>query len=495
MQRLELEQISTFGVRDRPLRGRILVTPSRFRAFVDFERVEVDELEARQGTHGQCASNETIERPRELVDLLRKRGLRVEPEFFDSQLNALESALQLDQSPEPVLVAEGQKPRDGIDGYFEWSGEVETTSPSSEPLYKQEHSPHRRAISKGGIIGYLHEPKSGEAGIDVFGEACPAEDGQPQHVEAGPNVEFNAEERAFEATESGWIEVRGNRLSVYPVFQVRGNLDYSTGEIEFVGSVEIEGDVLDGFDVVAQENAYIGGTVGAADILVDGRVKIQGGVAGKKSAAVKTGDQLSARFLSGCEVESKGRIDIKHGIMHSDVGTLDRLQASHGKLLGGRVIAGTSLEAKTLGSSMGIQTVVICGVPFPIIKKVERLQTRLGELTQALSEVQSELEKLCGEFDSFAKLPEPRRYAIQSELEFRRELEAEKSTVNNQIQMLREKLEYNNAATVTVRDQLYPGVELQIGRYKTTIEKHWEGPLRLEVNPAEDTIDFIRVGD
>lgn len=53
------------------------------------------------------------------------------------------------------------------------------------------------------------------------------------------------------ATMDGHLEYSNGAFYVRPVLEIRGDVDYSTGNIDFIGDVQIAGDVRENFSVRA----------------------------------------------------------------------------------------------------------------------------------------------------------------------------------------------------------------------------------------------------
>ena len=68
------------------------------------------------------------------------------------------------------------------------------------------------------------------------------------------------------AARSGHLEFANNAFHVRPVLEIKGDVDYGTGNIDFNGDVHIFGDVREGFDVRATGTIIINGLVEAATV-------------------------------------------------------------------------------------------------------------------------------------------------------------------------------------------------------------------------------------
>ena len=68
----------------------------------------------------------------------------------------------------------------------------------------------------------------------------------------GKNVVCNPEMTIMYAAIDGLFTLTGGEtINVFPIYEVNGDVDYHTGNIDFVGTVVIRGNVLTGFRIRA----------------------------------------------------------------------------------------------------------------------------------------------------------------------------------------------------------------------------------------------------
>ena len=79
------------------------------------------------------------------------------------------------------------------------------------------------------------------------------------------NVVCNAEMTIMYAAIDGLFTLTGGEtINVFPIYEVNGDVDYHTGNIDFVGTVVIRGNVLTGFRIrAAGDIRIVGGVEGA----------------------------------------------------------------------------------------------------------------------------------------------------------------------------------------------------------------------------------------
>ncbi|MEW6202376.1 MAG: FapA family protein, partial [bacterium] len=216
--------------------------------------------------------------------------------------DALENMIAQRWYNEKVLVAEGKPAENGEDGRVEYLFNVEASTPrptiaedGSVDFYELNVVQNVRA---GEPLAIKTPPTPGKDGINVFGETIPAKQGKDIPFPAGKNVEFSSENPNMLIAEiAGQPRLQQNRIHVLPVYEVQGDVDFSTGNINFVGDVIVTGGVLEGFTVKADANITIMGPVGGAYLDAGGSVFLNKGMHGQDKGSITAGEDVTAKFL------------------------------------------------------------------------------------------------------------------------------------------------------------------------------------------------------
>ena len=90
------------------------------------------------------------------------------------------------------------------------------------------------------------------------------------------------------ATQDGHLTFAHEAFQVSPLLEIQGDVDYSTGNIDFSGDVHICGDVRENFTVHAQGTVTVDGLVEAATVEAGGDLVIARGVVGDGRALLKS---------------------------------------------------------------------------------------------------------------------------------------------------------------------------------------------------------------
>lgn len=237
-------------------------------------------------------------------------------------------------------------------------------------------------VEKGATICRFIPPGEGTPGRTVQDQEVPAKDGKPAAVPKGRNTELSEDGLALVATIAGHVEFSGRSFQVRPVLDIPGNVDFSVGNINFLGDVYIRGDVRSGFTVRAMGNIKVNGVVEACTLEAGRDLIVARGVQGDNQAVIRAQQNIFAKYLENCCVYAKVGLEAECVIncdVYCDGGVTVR--AGHGKIIGGKVNAAHEVDAGIVGSRVGNRTdIILGGLPCEefdyelLVKEVEELE-------------------------------------------------------------------------------------------------------------------------
>ena len=165
-----------------------------------------------------------------------------------------------------LLVAQGKKPVDGTDGYYEYKFDTNFDGkpkllPDGSVDYWSVHS--IESVTAGQVIAVYHPAVSGEDGMSVKGRLVPAKHGREQMPLKGKGFDRMDDEVTYTASMDGKIEMQNDRIVVLPVHEVSGNAELAEGNIDFRGDIVIHGNVESGVNIRATGSITIDGVAEA----------------------------------------------------------------------------------------------------------------------------------------------------------------------------------------------------------------------------------------
>jgi len=261
-------------------------------------------------------------------------------------------------NPVEIAIGKGVKPEDGKDGYLEYKVDMSAKPqfiPKDDSSVDYKSSMQVTLVNIGDVLADVIPPTEGEDGMDVRGSPIKAKAGEKAKYFVGEGVE--EKDGHLIVTAAGTPSIQDDLVMVHRNYVLQGDVDLSTGNINFPGTVVIHGNVTDGFEVVAEEHVVVNGLISGAKIKAKGYVKCAGGIQGKGKAEITAGSFVAATFVSAATIIAEGDIVITKDILHSNVSCLGELRLG-GSIIGGVATAFKGVECGELGSESGVKTTV-----------------------------------------------------------------------------------------------------------------------------------------
>ena len=250
-------------------------------------------------------------------------------------------------------------------------------------------------VKEGQEICRLIRPTEGEPGRTVLDQEVPAKSGRAVPLPKGRNTEISEDdEDSLIATMPGHVEFTGRSFQVKPVLDIDGDVDFSTGNIKFVGDVNIKGDVITGFSVKAMGNVYVGGVVEAGGTVeAGGDLTVVKGILGDGSTVIRASRCIFAKYIENATIHVRENLQtdcIVNGRIYCDGEVL--IRSGRGSIMGGRVWAGKRVSASAIGAKSEVKTsIALGGLPCATFER-ELVLEQLRELRRDVERLENRLD-------------------------------------------------------------------------------------------------------
>lgn len=217
-------------------------------------------------------------------------------------------------------------------------------------------------VEQGGEICRIIPPTQGVPGRTVQDTELPARNGKAAVVPKGRNTQLSEDGSALLAVIAGHVEFSGRSFQVRPVLNIPGNVDYSVGNISFLGDVHITGDVCSGFSVRATGTITVGGVIEACSVEAGRDLIVAKGIQGDSQAIVRAQRSMFAKYIESSRIYAKLSLEADC-IINSDIycdGSVI-VQAGHRSIIGGRIYAAHEVRAGILGNRVESHTEITLG--------------------------------------------------------------------------------------------------------------------------------------
>jgi uncharacterized protein (DUF342 family) len=232
-------------------------------------------------------------------------------------------------------------------------------------------------VQPGQALMRRHPPTPGKVGCDVRGAPVHAQPGNDEGLDQPfIGVELARDDANLLLAAQAGLPVRTRcGAMVEKLLHLKG-VNLATGNIHFVGSVEVAGDVSAGMKVQASGDIVIKGLVEGAHLEAGGSVLVVGGVIAH--GAVRAAQSVSVRFVENSALHAGTTIAVENMALHSDLEALNQVligaqTGQRGRLVGGSTRATMLVRMHSLGAPAGGLTQVHVGVNPVLLARCQAL--------------------------------------------------------------------------------------------------------------------------
>jgi len=225
----------------------------------------------------------------------------------------------------------------------------------------------------------------GKQGKDVLGTELNPKAIKKPKLEIGSNITsetiVSQEEPdkiyiEYSASCDGVLISNEESIQVSEELKLTTNVGIATGNINYQGSITIEGSIEDGAKVVCTGMMMVNANVESSEIEVGQDMTVKGGIKLKNRGVIKVKGNLRSKFIENAIIEVDGDVIVEGSILNSKIyclGSVLLIGATSG-ILGSEIIVFGSVSTVNLGSTAGLDVVVDMGYHH----KNDKLYNELG---------------------------------------------------------------------------------------------------------------------
>ncbi|MFP4382434.1 MAG: FapA family protein [Spirochaetia bacterium] len=370
---------------------------------------------------------------------------------------------------EPILAAEGKAPENGADARVAYNFE---TDKSKVKLKEKDGKVDFKELNiitnvvEGQVVARKIPAERGKSGRTVTGKLLPATDGKDVNINAGKNVAVSEDGTVATAELNGQVVIQAGKINVEPIYVVQGDVNLKTGNILFLGTVIVKGNVEDGFSVKASGNIEVMGSVGRCELDAEGDIVVHQGIAGKNSGIVQAGQTVWSKFIENTRVEAGELVVVSDGIINSEVFSDKKIicKGKRANIVGGKLRAASEINANALGSVAGMETILEVGYDPKIKEQMLKLDTEREELTKELDEINLNLSTIQSAVKKTKKKLSPdKKEALDRMLKRAKEISARISEIDTDREEKKQYLsQLQMDGRISASGKVYPGVKISI---------------------------------
>ncbi|EFC91659.1 protein of unknown function DUF342 [Dethiosulfovibrio peptidovorans DSM 11002] len=434
-------------------------------------RVSVDRLTVFLDLFPPSEDGEPLE-SLSIFQALREHG--IDEVLEENVISAVSECNRERKALQRVVAAQGVPPKPSKDGSIRYNFPFREKGSEMVDEEKKVDYKDRGTIifvDVGEELAYVDPPEEGEPGKDVYGRQIPVKPPKRFSLSAGKGVEC-VDGRVFKATVQGQPVLRGQEISVREVYVVPGDVNLTTGNVNFFGSVMVGGNVAEGFSIVCGGDLEIRGTAESVDISVGGNARINS-IIGKNSRVDVKGS-LEARFIQGGEIKVGEDVVVGSYVLHSylQAGGSVTVRGRKG-IIGGHVVALDKIDTTVAGAPMGTVTVLEVGVMAHLKAELADLESRIDKGQDVLNRIYQVVKAILPRFKAGYPVPSSMKERLKIVQDKKEALtDAIQGWKGREMVIRRQMAQMSGAfPTISVRQKVYPGVEIVIYNARKSIRE------------------------
>ena len=368
----------------------------------------------------------------------------------------------------PFEVAEAIQPVDGHDAYISYNFETDPKKLKAQ-VDEEGKVDYKKLNNIQNVIA--DQPlaqkipaERGKGGKTLFGRYLEAKNGKDIQIQLGANVKLDRDGVTIKAEIDGEVMLVNGKVTVEPVKYLDA-VNVKTGDVKFVGTVVIKGNVQEGYKVEAT-NIEVNGIVDKSRLEATGNIIVRQGIFGKGEGYVKAGKSLWAKFINDTTVEVEENVIVNDSIVNSSVTAMKNivLRGKKAQIIGGHLMATEEICARKVGSpGGGTETILEVGVDPRAKKRLEELQNMQAKATKEYENCDLDIQTLEQQKKLRNKLPQEKEEKLKTLKERCEQISQELEKMTQEINSIQEHLrELKAIGKVKVEGDVYAGVKIYI---------------------------------
>ncbi|MCM1164454.1 MAG: FapA family protein [Lachnospiraceae bacterium] len=373
----------------------------------------------------------------------------------------IELAVEQKRYDDNVCVAKWDPPQDGVDGTIKYFYNIEShLAPveNEQGVVDYKNLGLVRNITAGTPIAAITLPTEGEPGKDIMGRTVMQKKGVPAKVNVGAGTSLINDGKEIIAAVDGNLVYKNGAFYVDETLVVNGDVDVSSGNIDFIGAVTIKGSVFEGFRVTSKRDININGSVNGAELSADGNINIK---IGSINSQIDCKGDVKLGFCENTKIRAEGNVESASFVGGEVFADKKIIASGKGVIMGGKYTALDGIEASVIGSDKYAKTLLTLGNNAVLSEERDKLEKLNAELEDKADQLGKMLVTL-GELAKKAKLSPEREQlkteALRNRLKMQSEVKKNKSRINE----IDETLQLTQNLSVACKRIMYPGVTLRI---------------------------------
>lgn len=375
---------------------------------------------------------------------------------------------QVNLTQVPVLgeiIAEGVPPTQGKDAEVDYEFSIEqpklviVEDESGRVDYRDVYQID--SVKEGELLATIIPAQPPVDGTSVLGEVLTGRNGMDTRVINGKNCSFDEGTLQFHSEITGQPLLKGNKIVVVPIYVIAGDVDLSVGNVNFMGSVVVNGNVNAGFNITAEEDIRVLGYIEGSKLKAGGEITSKKGFVGGDKGELSAVGRITVKHCTNGTMKCDGDIVVEQYIINSDTSCKGKIICTTGKgcIIGGLSRAVNGIDCLNMGSELGVHTNAIVGNNYLVADMIKKINLYLKLFTERVGKIEKGIELFTNQLSKNPDLEQK----LKKLTSIKRIISQREKVLIKQKDVLLKTLNVKCNAKVRVKNTVYPNVKVQVG--------------------------------
>ncbi len=349
-------------------------------------------------------------------------------------------------------------------------------------------------VVTGAIVGRIYPPHLGENGETALGKPIKAQSSKPATLKIDKTlIKIAAKEHEYEeivAQQDGVLVEQAGIWKIADVLKISKDLDLRFGNLDFIGSIEISGDVSPGLLVKGVKGVRVSGNLQHAYLTsTSGQVIVDGFATGDQGGHIVATKGVQVSVAHKLMIESGSLVTIKKAALDCVIRSQGVIFAQNAQIVGGRILLVAGADIGILGNDAGINTELVICSSVEATSDFTKLLSEIASHMKAVELVELHLGPYAHKSSRISNLKDPLRKKIEVLLEKRDLLSRSLGVLEERRKKLLSDGLSDQIVRVNIRKVLYPGVVIRAGEDLFSPKDMIKGPVSIEYSRESHTFE------
>jgi uncharacterized protein len=331
-------------------------------------------------------------------------------------------------------------------------------------------------VTKDQLLARIIPSVESQPGTNIFGKTIIPKPVKDITIQCGHHVLLSENRQECYAKYDGQVFLKGIHITVEPLMEIKSDVDLTTGNIDFNGSIVVHGNVLSGFELKALGSITVKGLVEGATLSSKGNIFVGKGIKGADKGILHCEGDLNVGFIESAKVFCEGNLTIETSVVNSEVTTygIMRILKGKGLIVGGKILAVGGITCFELGSRIGVKTEITIGNKPILREKIEEITKKILPIKFDLRQILKGMEQYQRLFQNLEAVEEQKRKALLAILQNKAKLEAALEDLESKKNELTKEFNSRTYANIKVRRITHPNISLSVGHAFMNIKSEYK---------------------